>query len=103
LPALTVFQTPPDPVPTTATAKLSSSASTDEMRPLRLALPMLRHFRSLRRPSSICAGVGAGAAGAGDAVAVRPLLTKAISRTAAKPACESSLSVRDIDFLLVGM
>jgi len=45
-PALVDLNTPPDADPTMTCAKSFSSASIDEMRPTRLALPTLRHRRS---------------------------------------------------------
>jgi hypothetical protein len=44
VPALVDLNTPPDALPTTTCEKSFSSASIAEMRPIRLALPMLRHF-----------------------------------------------------------
>src|SRR5215203_5886353 len=46
VPALMDFHTPPDADPTTTCAKSDSSASMEEMRPIRLALPTFRHLRS---------------------------------------------------------
>src|SRR5262245_25470510 len=46
VPAFTDLNTPPDADPTMTWAKSDSSASTAEIRPIRLALPTLRHLRS---------------------------------------------------------
>src|SRR5688572_18234705 len=46
VPAFVDFHTPPEADPTTTCAKFDSSASTADIRPIRLAFPTFRHLRS---------------------------------------------------------